>query len=138
MQNDPAMRTMICCVALVAAMGVKAQTNVERSFHANGELKEVRMSIADKVTFTRYHDNGKVYELGAFVNNQRDGVWKRYDAQGQLVAKVRFKNGVRDGKCLYAGLPDGTRFEVEYASGRLVHGEQFDPQGNMLAERDMP
>jgi hypothetical protein len=137
MQNDPAMRTMICGLALVAALGVKAQTNVQRTYHPNGTVQEVRVAEADKVTFVRYYDNGKVYERGAFVNSQRDGVWKRYDAQGQVVAKVRFKNGVRDGKCLYAGLPDGSRFKVEYANGRLVHGEQFDPQGNMLAERDM-
>ncbi len=136
-QNDTAMRTMICCVVLVAAMGVKAQTNVQHTYHPNGTVQEVRIAEADKVTFVRYYDNGKVYERGAFVNSQREGIWKRYDAQGQVVAKVRFKNGVRDGKCLYVGLSDGYRFKLEYANGRLVRGEQFDPQGNLLAEREM-
>lgn len=129
---------MICCVALVAAMGVKAQTNVERTFHPNGEVKEVLVANADKVSFVRYFENGKVYERGAFVNNQRDGVWKRFDANGELVAKVHFKNGLRNGKCMYVGISDGSRYKVEYADGRMVHGEQFDHQGNMLAERDMP
>lgn len=67
----------------------------------------------------------------------RHGVWKRYDAQGALTARVRFRNGVRDGRCIYAALLDGTRFVVEYSDGRMVHGEQYDTEGNMLAVRDL-
>lgn len=131
------MKTMICILALIAAAGVKAQTTIQRSFHSNGTVQEVRVTEEDKVTFVRYYETGKVYERGAFLKNQRDGVWKRFGANGELVAKVHFKNGLRDGKCMYAGLPDGSRFKVEYADGRMIHGEQFDPQGNVLAERDM-
>jgi hypothetical protein len=131
------MRTITSVVVLLATLGLQAQTTIQRSYHANGAVQEVRVTEDDKVTFVRYYDTGKVYERGAFVNNVREGVWKRYDADGDLVARVRFKNGARHGKCMYAGLPDGSRYKVEYAHGRMVHGEQYDPQGNMLAEREM-
>ncbi len=131
------MRNLMCLAALISAIGLHAQTSIQRSFHANGRLQEVRVTEDAWTTFVSYHESGRVFERGGFRGNERHGVWKRYDAHGKLVARVRFRNGLRHGRCIYAALVDGSRYVVEYSGGRLVHGQQYDPEGNTLAERDL-
>ncbi|HYG16576.1 MAG TPA: hypothetical protein VEC12_12545 [Bacteroidia bacterium] len=40
-----------------------------------------------------YHDNGKVKEKGVLKNGLKDGRWREYDTNGDLVKMTRYKNG---------------------------------------------
>ena len=136
MSNSSAMKALLLAATLLVSTVLSAQEVVQRSFHSNGEVSEVRFPSGDRILFVRYHDNGKVYERGAFSNGKPDGVWKRYDTHGDLVAKVRFENGLREGRCLYTSLDGQARYHLSYEDGRLVRGEQYDASGEMVAEKE--
>jgi antitoxin component YwqK of YwqJK toxin-antitoxin module len=130
------MKALILSLTLLAATSMSAQDAVQRSFHPNGEVSEVRYPSGDRILFVRYFENGQVSERGAFANGKPDGIWKRFDENGGLVAKVRFENGVREGRCRYTSLDGQTSYRVNYENGRLVHGEQYDAAGALVAEKD--
>ncbi len=33
----------------------------------------------------RYHESGKLYDVGKYVNGEKKGVWKYYDERGKLI-----------------------------------------------------
>ena len=43
---------------------------------------------------TTYHLNGQVASSGAYKENLKVGTWKYFDDSGQLVEKIKMKNGV--------------------------------------------
>ena len=48
--------------------------------------------------YEKFHANGEVAEKGYIVNNKPDGVWKRFDTEGRLVGKTKYKDGLKRGK----------------------------------------
>lgn len=40
-------------------------------------------------------------EEGVFVNNKKEGPWRRYTLRGDFIALENFKHGDKDGKCQY-------------------------------------
>lgn len=38
---------------------------------------------------------------GAYKNDRKEGIWKKYDVSGDLIAEESFHNGVLDGPCKY-------------------------------------
>lgn len=43
---------------------------------------------------------------GSYKNNRKEGVWKKYNVNGDVIAEETFKNGALDGLCKYY-YPDG-------------------------------
>ena len=43
---------------------------------------------------------------GRYVNDRKEGVWKKYNANGDVIAEETFKHGALDGLCKYY-YPDG-------------------------------
>jgi antitoxin component YwqK of YwqJK toxin-antitoxin module len=44
-----------------------------------------------------YHDNGKLWFKGTYINSIRQGPWEQYHTNGQLMYKVTYILGQRDG-----------------------------------------
>jgi antitoxin component YwqK of YwqJK toxin-antitoxin module len=44
-----------------------------------------------------YHDNGKLWFKGTFINDLRHGLWIWYYTTGKLSYKGNYMNGQRDG-----------------------------------------
>ena len=44
-------------------------------------------------SFVTYHKNGFVKEEGILKMGQRDGIWKRYDDDGEHIETVTYNNG---------------------------------------------
>lgn len=40
-------------------------------------------------------------EEGVFLNNRKDGLWRRYNPMGDLLAQENFKWGNKNGRCMY-------------------------------------
>ena len=38
---------------------------------------------------------------GAYKNDRKEGIWKKYNVTGDLIAEETFRNGVLDGPCKY-------------------------------------
>lgn len=127
------MKILAIVALLLAANALSAQD--QRTYHPDGSVKENRWVTADRVEFVKYHPNGRMEERGAFAQGKPDGIWKRFDENGKLMARVHFVNGLREGRCFYTNFDGQTRYRLQYAQGQLVHGAQLNPGGEVIAER---
>ena len=128
------MRNLTIALLLFAFTGLNAQDQL--SYHPDGSLQEKRWVEDGRVQFVKYHINGQVEERGAFAAGKADGIWKRYDDSGKLLARVRFVNGLREGKCFYTNFNGEVQYHLEYAQGQLVHGAELNADGEVIAVRD--
>lgn len=131
------MKNLMLLLLLVIATRISAQSGTQRTYYPNGTVKEAKWVDEGRVFMLQYHENGRIAQRGSFIQGRPDGLWKRYDASGKLLDKVRFTNGLRNGKCMYTNIDGSTRYQMDYAQGKLVHCEQLDVNGDMVAERDM-
>lgn len=65
-----------------------------------------------------YHANGLIAEEGLIVNNKPDGVWKKYDENGKLIGRIKYKNGSKSGKWV-----------VRDNQGNLLAKGRYDNEG---------
>jgi hypothetical protein len=83
-----------------------------------------------------FHDNGRVHEMGAYVDHQRQGVWAAWDEEGNKKSVITWKDDHYDG--LYVTYwPNGTRqSEIEWR-GNKKHGvsRTWADDGSVLAVR---
>ncbi|GAA0558860.1 toxin-antitoxin system YwqK family antitoxin [Chitinophaga japonensis] len=94
----------ICCAALFA----QAQTNQR-------DAKQRKQGRWMEEVAPLRGEPGYTWE-GTYKNDRKEGVWKKYNVSGDLVAEETFQQGVLDGPCKYY-----------YRNGRL------SAAGNMLA-----
>jgi antitoxin component YwqK of YwqJK toxin-antitoxin module len=86
--------------------------------------------------FINYHENGRVKEMGSYLNGKRDGLWNQYTDTGVLLARATFHDGVRQGVWEFRtadGQPLGT---LRYSNGLLTQGQLLDDSGELVAQRD--
>jgi hypothetical protein len=48
--------------------------------------------------YEKYYANGELAESGLIVNNKPEGVWKKFDQEGKLIGKTKYKDGKKTGK----------------------------------------
>tara|TARA_B110000285_G_C15091304_1_gene599238 strand:- start:109 stop:1875 length:1767 start_codon:yes stop_codon:yes gene_type:complete len=62
-------------------------------FHKNGQisLKAQFIDGTANGSWVRYYENGEKEKSGEMVNNQKDGIWKHWDASGNLTCVVDWK-----------------------------------------------
>ncbi len=101
----------------------------------DGRLKATRYEEGGRIHFITYHENGKVKEQGCFRDGRRHGVWRQYSESGALIAQAGFRNGRRQGVWEFRNHADVVVGRLTFADGSLLHGEQFNEQGLLLAQR---
>jgi antitoxin component YwqK of YwqJK toxin-antitoxin module len=42
-------------------------------------------------TWTRYHENGAIWDTGEYVDGKKSGEWRAWDPDGNLVKTTRHK-----------------------------------------------
>lgn len=65
-----------------------------------------------------YHDNGQVAEEGLIVNNKPEGIWKKYDRNGKIIGRIKYKDGEKSGKWV-----------VRDHNGKLLAKGRYDHYG---------
>jgi len=130
------MRLLLVILSLLSLGTVSAQELLAQEHWPDGTLKATRYSEGARIHFITYHENGKVKEMGTFLQGKRDGEWKQYTESGALVARAAFNKGVRQGVWEFRNGADRPLGLLVYSNGALVRGETYDEGGGLLAQRD--
>lgn len=129
------MRIHLLLLVLALPFAISAQDGVKREFYPSGQLQRVYWSAGDRTRFISYHENGKVNDKGSFKSELPDGRWTRYAEDGTRISRVKYDEGQRTGLWTIRTM-DGLTHQLRYRGNSLVHGEQFDTNGTLVAEHD--
>ena len=87
----------ICLIILFAPMFVSGQSdkliteyNADSTIRGEGLIDENNLKQGN---WTYYADDGKVLQMGRFVDDLRTGVWLVYDNNGNIVMETNFVEG---------------------------------------------
>lgn len=87
--------------------------------------KPVLESLDDDVTATYYHKNGKVKQVGDFVDGKLEGKWISYSEEGDIIAIAQYREGKKQGKWRYYEGPYVAKI-VEYKNNKVVQVVTID------------
>lgn len=132
------MRILLVIVSLLSLGTLSAQELLGQERWPDGTLKATRYSEGDRIHFITYHENGKVKEMGAFLQGKRDGEWKQYAESGAVVARAAFRSGQREGTWEFRDGTNGSSGRLIFNDGVLVFAEQSAEQGDIIAQRTYP
>jgi antitoxin component YwqK of YwqJK toxin-antitoxin module len=130
------MRTLILSLALLLASAMQAQVLLGQEHWPDGTLKYTAYRAGERVHFISYHENGRMKEQGGYRNGKLDGLWKQYTDTGALLTRATFRNGIRQGVWEFRTEADKPLGQLRYSNGVLTHGEQYNEQGDLVAQRD--
>jgi antitoxin component YwqK of YwqJK toxin-antitoxin module len=75
---------------------IKTLEDFYESYYWNGQLKIRRI----KDSWESYFNNGQLRDTGLCINEQRIGLWKTYNVNGDLVESKEYKNNEKQ-KCYF-------------------------------------
>lgn len=93
-------RTCLLITMLCAVLAVSAQQAANRT----DDKKRKQGPWVEQVESIR-GEPGYSWE-GVYKNNKKEGIWRKYTVNGDLLAEETFRNGALDGICKYF-YPDG-------------------------------
>lgn len=85
-----------------------------------------------------FYPSGKIAEEMIYLNNLKNGFYKRYTETGILIEESNYKNNLYDGLAIFRDAEDGT----VVSKGKFVNGKksgiwQFFEKGKMIKEVNM-
>ena len=117
----------------------KLFTGVYTSYFESGNKKSTaNITEAGKQNgvVTYYYENGKVMETGAFVNDEKDGQWLRWDEAGRKIAEAFYVSGKKNGTWMIWDEKGTKRYEMFYAMGEKVgKWSMWDEAGKLTSEK---
>lgn len=129
------MRFVLIALILLLAQAAQAQEILAQERWPDGTLKATRYAEGGRIHFITYHENGRVRQVGCFLNGRRDGLWREYSDTGVLLTKAGFRNGERQGVWEFRSHGDAVVGRLTYTEGRISTGEQYDEAGALVAVR---
>jgi len=141
-------------VALIAVVGLATAQNVhikdglaynEAGVLANGKYKIETQNQIKNVTFLQgmkngacevYASNGKLIESGSYKNDQKNGLWEKWNETGTKLGEVYFNVGQRDGKWKIWDNNGVLRYVMFYENGKKVGSwEEYNEKGEMINQK---
>jgi antitoxin component YwqK of YwqJK toxin-antitoxin module len=89
---------------------------------------------AANYTFTQYYSSGIKSATGKFKDGKKQGTWKTWDENGQLMAIAHYKNGEKTGTWII-NEPDHTSFEISFNHNHMLRAFKKDDHGHIVATR---
>ncbi len=130
------MRKALFILFITATSALSAQDLTDQEFYSNGRLKSTHYTMGAKEWFIAYHENGRVQEMGGYFSGKPDGEWNPFDEPGPWRTLARGGEGRREGTWLFTGRNGTTMGRLQFKNGALLRGEQFDPGGALVAQRE--
>ncbi|MBL7984053.1 MAG: hypothetical protein JNM91_03605 [Flavobacteriales bacterium] len=129
------MKHILILLALLIGTSASAQEVLSQEFHENGRIKSTYFTDGVVVHFMKYFESGRLHEMGRYVDGKRDGVWKQFAENGTVVARIEFVRGARQGTWEFRDPTNVLQVRLRYEAGQLSTGEQYDPTGEVIAQR---
>lgn len=130
------MRASLLFFALLLAFAAQAQVLLGQAHWPNGNLRSTVYTEGVHTHVVAYHENGRVQETRSYRNGKLDGLVKQFAETGALLTRATFQEGVRQGVWEFRTSSDQPLGALRFSNGTLTHGEQFDPTGELIAQRD--
>jgi antitoxin component YwqK of YwqJK toxin-antitoxin module len=135
--ND--MRIIVLTLLILSGINISAQNTrlvfdqyyVDKSdfdgdYISNYDLNKTKDNLnANEAseTYVVYHENGQIAELGLIIDNKAEGVWKTWDENGNLLGRVKYKTGQKNG-----------RFIIKNTKGQLIAKGHYGKNGNKIGK----
>ena len=87
-------------------------------------------------TFKSYHPDSSLRQEGAIVNGQRQGIWKKYYADGKMEGLANYKNGLFHGLVAGFAATGDTTYRA-YFINDVAEGEAFWAFDNGMLEHEV-
>jgi len=101
------MRVVFLLMGLFLGISAYSQENVQY----------VQDPVTEKISYTKFHNNGQVAETGSFnTNHETDGKFISYDREGNILAIAYYRSGKRYGTWKF--YHRDTYVEVIYRDGK--------------------
>lgn len=85
-----------------------------------------------------FYPSGKIAEEMIYLNNLKNGFYKRYTETGILIEESNYKNNLYDGLAIFRDADDGTVVSKgEFVNGKKSGIWQFFEKGKMIKEVNM-
>ncbi len=88
--------------------------NIQEEVYDNGVLKRQVVIDGEKSQVKTYYDNGQLKEIGSFVNEKAEGVWVRFDEEGNKVSQGSFVDGEKHGLWLVWSADGEALYHINY------------------------
>jgi len=88
------------------------------NYDLNNEKSDYNTDEATE-TYVLFHENGQIAELGLIRNSMAEGVWKKWDKKGNLLERIKYKNGKKTGRLI-----------IRDKEGKLISKGRYDSNGN--------
>ena len=122
-------------LSLLNHSAANAQGVSDRTFYPDGKVSQVIWSTDNLVHIIRYHENGKVRERGSYLEGKAHGRWIQKDDQGRRTCTARYDHGCRTGDWRMRTL-EGVTLRLTYCENELVRGEEYSPEGDLIAVQE--
>ncbi len=83
---------------------------------------------------TYYHTNGQIWRSIPYDKGQINGLVQVFKKDGELLMEVNYLAGCKEGKAYRYWPCQQVASQEEYCQNRLVQGEYFDLEGNLVAQ----
>ena len=125
---------LICAVSIGTSLC--AQEILKQDFHGNGILSNSIYKVNGQIHFISYYENGKVREMGMYRNGEKEGTWRRFDDQGDLVIIGQFRKDRRVGLWSFRFEYGGGYGKLKYNDGELISGSRWNDEGDLVSSID--
>jgi len=133
--NVNMMRTVYLILLILSGLSLSAQntrlvfdqyyvdnSDFDGDYISNYDLNKTKdANNADEASETVivFHENGQIAELGLIVDKKAEGVWKKWDENGRLLERIKYKNGQKTGRLI-----------IRNTKGQLLTKGKYDNKGN--------
>jgi antitoxin component YwqK of YwqJK toxin-antitoxin module len=118
------MKNIFIAIAFLFTAFLSAQETNKPTIQKKGDLFEA----------TYFYDNGDVSQKGYFNKDSKlQGVWTKFDQQGNKLAVGEYDNGVKVGKWLFWS--NDTLREVDYDNNTIANVNKWELKST-IADRD--
>lgn len=81
-----------------------------------------------------YHPSGQLWKSLFFKKNQAEGIAETFRTNGELLQQIHYRDGKKEGLALRFWRDGCVASQEEYTEGRLLNGQYFSSDGQLLAE----
>lgn len=130
------MRIWIVALIVLLAFGAQAQNTSDKYIrHTNGEIERFVTRENGQTIYLRHAESGALMVSGFYTGSERDGVWQRFDAEGNKLEEIQYQNGCKNGTQTVYNAQGNLLYEVHYSNGVIDRAIEFANDGSVVAVR---
>ena len=121
---------------VMLAYTADAQSSADKYIrHTNGDVERFITRENGQTIYLRHAESGALIESGFYNGSERDGVWQRFDAQGNKLEEIQYQDGCKNGMQTVYTKNGKLLYEIHYSNGVIDRAFEFADDGTVVAVR---